>query len=53
MRLGLQLPSFTFPGGPAAIQPTLVEIAQSAEANGLASLWVMDHLLREVIPAVP
>src|SRR5262245_30205759 len=43
MRLGLQLPSFTFPGGPLAIRPTLTEIAQAAEAAGFASLWVMDH----------
>lgn len=46
MRVGLQLPSFTFPSGPAAIRPTLTEIAQSAEANGFASLWVMDHLFQ-------
>ena len=46
IRVGLQLPSFTFPGGPAAIRPTLTAIAQSAEANGFASLWVMDHLLQ-------
>jgi len=43
MRLGLQLPSFTFPGGSAAIRPTLTEIAQAAEAARFASLWVMDH----------
>ena len=46
MRVGLQLPSFTFPGGPAAIRPTLTRIAQGAEANGFASLWVMDHLFQ-------
>jgi F420-dependent oxidoreductase-like protein len=46
MRVGLQLPSFTFPGGPAAIRPTLTQIAQAAEANGFASLWVMDHLFQ-------
>ena len=46
MRVGLQLPSFTFPGGAAAIRPTLTEIAQRAEANGFASLWVMDHLFQ-------
>jgi F420-dependent oxidoreductase-like protein len=46
VRVGLQLPSFTFPGGPAAIRPTLTEIAQGAEANGFASLWVMDHLFQ-------
>jgi F420-dependent oxidoreductase-like protein len=43
MQLGLQLPSFTYPGGPAMIRPTLVEVAQAAEAAGFASLWVMDH----------
>jgi F420-dependent oxidoreductase-like protein len=46
VRVGLQLPSFTFPGGPAAIRPTLTRIAQAAEANGFASLWVMDHLFQ-------
>jgi len=43
MRLGLQLPSFTYPGGPAAIRGTLTEIGQAAEDAGLDSLWVMDH----------
>jgi F420-dependent oxidoreductase-like protein len=43
MRVGLQLPSFSWPGGPEAIAGRLVEIAQAAEASGFASLWVMDH----------
>jgi F420-dependent oxidoreductase-like protein len=46
MRVGLQLPSFSFPGGTPAIRPTLTAIAQSAEANGFASLWVMDHFFQ-------
>ncbi|HEY7736265.1 MAG TPA: TIGR03560 family F420-dependent LLM class oxidoreductase [Candidatus Limnocylindrales bacterium] len=46
MKVGLQLPSFSFPGWPASIGPTLVEIAQAAEAGGLASLWLMDHLFQ-------
>jgi len=46
MRVGLQLPRFDFPGGPASIRASLTEIAQSAEANGFASLWVMDHLFQ-------
>ena len=46
MRIGLQLPSFSFPGQPATIRPTLTAIAQAAEANGFASLWVMDHLFQ-------
>jgi len=46
MRVGLQLPSFSFAGGTAAIRPRLLEIAQAAEAHGLSSLWVMDHLFQ-------
>ncbi|HEY7522469.1 MAG TPA: TIGR03560 family F420-dependent LLM class oxidoreductase [Candidatus Limnocylindrales bacterium] len=46
MKVGLQLPSFSFPGWPGSIAPTLVEIAQAAEAAGLASLWLMDHLFQ-------
>jgi alkanesulfonate monooxygenase SsuD/methylene tetrahydromethanopterin reductase-like flavin-dependent oxidoreductase (luciferase family) len=46
MRVGLQLQRFDHPGGPASTRATLVAIAQSAEANGFSSLWVMDHLLQ-------
>lgn len=46
MRLGLQLPSFSFPGGTPAISGHLVEIAQAAEDAGFESLWVMDHLFQ-------
>ena len=30
MRIGLQVPSFTWPGGPAAIAPKLAGIARAA-----------------------
>ncbi|HSO27885.1 MAG TPA: TIGR03560 family F420-dependent LLM class oxidoreductase [Anaerolineales bacterium] len=43
MKIGLQIPSFKYPGGAAAIRPTLKEIAGTAEAAGFYSLWVMDH----------
>lgn len=46
MRVGLQLPSFSWPGGPAEIASRLTQIAQAAEANGFASLWVMDHFFQ-------
>src|SRR5687767_10476161 len=46
MRLGLQLPSFTYPGGTAELRPRLTEIAQAAEDAGFDSLWVMDHLFQ-------
>lgn len=43
MRIGLQIPSFKYPGGTAAIRPKLKEIATAGEAAGLSSFWVMDH----------
>jgi F420-dependent oxidoreductase-like protein len=46
MRLGLQIPDFTWPGGPAALGPTLRRIATDAEASGMASVWVMDHFFQ-------
>lgn len=46
MRIGLQVPSFTWPGGTAKIAPRLAEIAQTADEAGFASLWVMDHFFQ-------
>lgn len=46
MRIGLQVPSFTWPGGDASIGPTLVRIAQRAEEAGFYSFWVMDHFFQ-------
>ncbi len=43
-RLGLQVPSFTYPDGdPATIFETTVAQAQAAERAGYDSFWVMDH----------
>jgi F420-dependent oxidoreductase-like protein len=41
--LGLQIPSFTFPGGPPELGGTLAQIARAAEDAGYRSVWVMDH----------
>ena len=46
MKLGLQVPNFTWPGGPKAIAPTLVRIAKTVDEAGFASLWVMDHFFQ-------
>jgi F420-dependent oxidoreductase-like protein len=46
MKLGLQISSFTWPGGPKAIGPTLGRIAGDADAAGFDSIWVMDHFLQ-------
>jgi F420-dependent oxidoreductase-like protein len=50
MRIGLQIPIFSWPGGADGIAAKLREIAQAAEAAGFASVWVMDHLFQ--IPMV-
>jgi len=43
MHVGLQIPSFKYPGGTAAIRPKLKEIVTTAEEADFYSLWVMDH----------
>ena len=50
MRIGLQIPYFTWPGGAAAIGARLAEIARTAEDAGFDSIWVMDHFFQ--IPIV-
>lgn len=46
MRVGLQIPSFTFPGGPTELRSKLAHIAKTADDGGFASLWVMDHFFQ-------
>jgi F420-dependent oxidoreductase-like protein len=46
MKIGLQIPNFTWPGGPAAIGTTLAGIAGTADSGGFHSLWVMDHFFQ-------
>jgi F420-dependent oxidoreductase-like protein len=43
MKLGLQISSFTWPGGDKGISPTLAKVAQLADEVGFDSIWVMDH----------
>src|SRR5256714_5575971 len=46
MRLGLQVPNFTWPTGQAQLGDTFGLIAQRAERAGLYSLWVMDQFFQ-------
>lgn len=43
MKFGLQIYSFTWPGGPEAIGPILARAVQAADEAGFDSIWVMDH----------
>ncbi len=46
MKVGLQISSFTWPGGDAAISATLARICRTADDAGFDSIWVMDHLFQ-------
>src|SRR5918995_4993519 len=46
MKLGLQIDSFTWPGGPEAIGPTLARVVREADEAGFHSIWVMDHFFQ-------
>jgi len=43
MKLGLQIPYFTWAGGPPELGPKFGEIVRTAEGAGYDSIWVMDH----------
>ncbi|MFV2014178.1 MAG: TIGR03560 family F420-dependent LLM class oxidoreductase [Candidatus Heimdallarchaeota archaeon] len=43
MKVGIQIPNFTYPGGDPAIAPKLKEIVTTIDKGGFSSLWVMDH----------
>ena len=46
MHIGLQIPSFKYPGGTAEIRSKLKDIVTTAEEAGFYSLWVMDHFFQ-------
>jgi F420-dependent oxidoreductase-like protein len=47
---GLQIPRFTWEGGPAETADRLTGLAAAAEEVGFTSLWVMDHMVQ--IPSI-
>jgi F420-dependent oxidoreductase-like protein len=46
MKLGLQISSFSWPGGTEAIAPTFARSAALADEVGFDSIWVMDHFFQ-------
>jgi F420-dependent oxidoreductase-like protein len=46
MRIGLQVPDFTWQGGPTRLGADLAEIARTADAVGFDKLAVMDHFFQ-------
>lgn len=43
IRLGYQIPNFSYPGGPDAIFPAVAAQAREAESSGFDTVLVMDH----------
>ena len=43
MKLGIQIPNFTYPDGEKKLGENLAEIVQKVDSSGFYSLWVMDH----------
>ena len=46
MKIGLQIPSFSWPGGAKEIGPTLGKIARTADQGGFDLIGVMDHFFQ-------
>lgn len=46
MHIGVQIPDFTFPGGPQRLGADLAEVARTADAAGFEHLAVMDHFFQ-------
>ncbi len=46
MQIGLQIPLFTTPNGPARLGTDLATVARTAEERGFAHLAVMDHFFQ-------
>ena len=46
MQLGLQIPDFTTPGGPARLGADLAAVARTADEAGFDFIAVMDHFFQ-------
>src|SRR3984893_16541390 len=44
MKIGLQIPDFTWPGGPPKVGENIAAVARTADAAGFDFIGVMDHL---------
>jgi F420-dependent oxidoreductase-like protein len=53
MRIGLQVPDFTWPNGPATMGADLARIARTADDAGFDSIAVMDHFFQISVVGPP
>ncbi len=53
MKIGLQIPDFTWPGGPARLGTELATVARTADDAGFEFISVMDHFFQIEIVGPP
>src|SRR3970040_225465 len=46
VKFALQISSFSWPGGPQQLGPTLARVVRAADDAGFDSVWVMDHFFQ-------
>src|SRR3954465_14257802 len=46
MKIGLQIPDFTWPGGPSQLGTQLAEVVRTADSAGFDRIAVMDHVFQ-------
>jgi F420-dependent oxidoreductase-like protein len=46
VKFGLQVSSFSWPGGAPELAPTLARVVRTADDVGFDSIWVMDHFFQ-------
>jgi F420-dependent oxidoreductase-like protein len=46
MKVSISVTNYSWPGGPAHLAEHLLEVARGADAAGVDTLWVADHLLQ-------
>jgi F420-dependent oxidoreductase-like protein len=47
MRVSITITNYTWPGGPRALGGTLADVAAAADAAGVDTVWVADHVLQK------
>ena len=53
MKIGLQIPDFTWPGGPARLGADLATVARAADDAGFEFIAVMDHFFQIALVGPP
>jgi F420-dependent oxidoreductase-like protein len=53
MKIGLQVPDFTWPGGATELGPTLARVAATADQAGFDYIAVMDHFFQIAVVGPP